>query len=340
MTSEPQPRPGQATLAGALIIGGSIVVVLTAWARISSLHTIEAQEELQRVLREPPFAGLSLDTLSTTDRVLCLVAAGAATAATILGFQVYKRSASARLVLTLLAPLILIGGFATEGFFAPMVVAGITMLWLQPTRDWYAGRPWAQRPRRADRLAALQSPPLAPGPTGAAPGPEGAAQQPLPLPDSHGAAQSEPPPVVRRRRPPSLVWACALSAVTSTLVAIGLVSTALAAAVQRDEVMDEFRSQQGEALEASGLTEDALLAALFVMIGALVLWALAAVALAWLAFTGRNWARITLAVSAVCASALALALAIASPPLVLLVASLATSTWLLLRADTAAWFRR
>ncbi|MEQ6902764.1 hypothetical protein, partial [Nocardioides sp. YIM 152588] len=147
MPQDTSQRPSQATLAGWLIIGGSIVLVLTAWERISSLHTLEVQEELQRVLSEPPVSGtgLTVSSLSTTVRVLCMVAAGAATASTILGFQALKRSTTARIVLTGLAPLVLVGGFATASFFAPMVVAGIAMLWLQPTRDWFAGRPWVQK---------------------------------------------------------------------------------------------------------------------------------------------------------------------------------------------------
>ena len=142
---ETAPRPGQATFAAWMIIGGSVILVLTAYQRISTLHTLEVQEELMRVLSEQPLSGtgLGLNGLKTIIRVLCMIAAAAATASTILGVQALRRSTSARLALTLLAPLVLIAGFATPGFFAPMVVAGVCMLWLRPTRDWFAGRPWA-----------------------------------------------------------------------------------------------------------------------------------------------------------------------------------------------------
>ncbi|MFC5727330.1 MULTISPECIES: hypothetical protein [Nocardioides] len=355
MSQETQPRPGQATLAGALIIGGSIVVLLAAWQRISTLHTIESQESLRQALSRPPLdsLGLSLEALEVTVRVLCLIAAGAATAAAILGFQVFKRSTSARIGLSVLAPLLLVGGFATEGFFAPMVVAGITLLWLQPTRDWYAGRPWLQRyeERRAERLAAIRSPartgqdsvgaptpPAAPPVAPTEPGLQGVlgAEDTI-LPDaSHGQHQ----PGVVRRRPPALVWACALTWVTSGLVAAGLVVSALAMTLQRDESMAEIRKQQGEALDTYGLTEAQLLAGVYVVLGALVLWALAAIVVAYLTFRGHNWARITLAVSSAVAGATCLALALGNPGLIVLVVVLATCTWLLLRADVTAWFQR
>jgi hypothetical protein len=355
MSKDPQQRPGQATLAGGLIIGGSIVVVLTAWQRIATLHTIEAQERLQQAVSQPAFDGLgmSLDTLSTVVRVLCLVAAGAATAATILGFQVFKRSTSARIALTVLAPLLLIGGFATEGFFAPMVVAGITLLWLQPTRDWYAGRPWRQRyeQRRSDRIAALRSPGQAatpPSPTGPTappvaptePGLQGEHGVPAHAPQGSPASEAPDGAGIRERRPPGLVLACVMTWVTSSLVILSLVATAVVASIQRDELMVEIEKQQGELVETYGLTETDLLAAVYLMVGGLVLWAIAAIVLAYLTFRRHNWARITLAVSSAVAGVTALAMSIGNPALILLVAILAISTWLLLRADVAAWFRR
>jgi hypothetical protein len=336
MSKESQPRPAQATLAGALIIGGSAVVVLTAWQRISTLHTIEVQEELRRALTAPPFSGLglSMDDWTTVVRVLCMIAAGSATAATILGFQVYKRSTSARLALTLLAPLILIGGLGTAGFFAPMVVAGITLLWLQPTRDWYAGRPWLElfQQRRAAALGQVPGQPAAP-PVQA---PAGGQQ-----PEGEGQLRVDvPPPPVRRPRPSALVWACVLTWVGSGLSVLGLGLMAATMAGQRDELMDELRDQQGEVLEASGLTESQVLTGVYVMVALLALWAIGAMVLAGFAFVGHNWARITLAVSAAASGSLFLLMALAGPPLIVLVAVSAASLWLLLRPDVAAWFRR
>ncbi|HWI42674.1 MAG TPA: hypothetical protein VNS81_03590 [Nocardioides sp.] len=347
MSQEPQPRPAQATMAAALIIGGSVFVVLMAWQRIASLHTIKVQEELAKAFGSQPFTDLplSLDDWSTVVRVLCMVAAGSATAATILGLQVFKRSPSARVALTVLAPLILISGVSTAGFFAPMVVAGITMLWLQPTRDWYAGRPWmelfqqrreAALARAAQQVASRQtsvqqrSAPEQWGVLGPVPGPAG-------LP---GTAPVLPPPAPPRPRPSALVWACVLTWVGSGLALVGLLMMGVAAAGEREELMDQLREQEGQMLDASGLTEHQVLLSLYVMLVGLALWAVAAIVLAVLAYAGRDWARITLAVSAACCGVLLLVMAIATPTLVVAVAGVAVTMWLLLRSDVAAWFRR
>lgn len=344
--SEQQPRPGHATLAGALIIGGSIIVVLSAWERISTLHTIEAQEELQRILAGPPMSGtgLTADGLATLVRVLCLVGAGAAAASTILGFQVFKRSLSARLALTALSPLLLVGGMATAGFLAPMVVAGIALLWLQPTRDWYAGRPWVQRyeERRAARLAGLRPPA---GGTGQAtpPGADGSIV-PVPAPGTPLSAQAadhqHQSGVVRRVRPQALVAACGLTWVASTLVVIGLGVVAVLLPSQSEELMAEITREQPQMVETYELTEASLLGGMYVMLVGLALWAVAAMVLAGLAFAGQNWARITLVVSAACGGLVTLVMALGAWPLVILVAVFALSVWLLLRPEVGHWYER
>lgn len=338
--SKDQVRPGHATLAGALIIGGSIIVVLSAWERISTLHTLEAQEELQRILADPPMSGtgLSADGLATLVRVLCLVGAGAAAASTILGFQVFKRSMSARLALTALSPLLLVGGMATAGFLAPMVVAGIALLWLQPTRDWYAGRPWVQRyeERRAARLAGLR-PSDGPGQSVA-----GESSTPAPGTTLLGQASGQPhqPGVVRRIRPTALVAACALTWCASTLVVIGLGIIAVVLPSQSDELLAEITREQPKMVETYDFTEASLLGGMYVMLVGLALWAVAAMVLAALAFLGQNWARITLVVSAVCGGVLALVMAVGAWPLAILVAVFALSTWLLLRPEVGRWYQR
>ncbi|KRB78646.1 hypothetical protein ASE01_05190 [Nocardioides sp. Root190] len=351
MSKDQQPRPGQATLAGVLIIGGSVFVVLAAWQRIATLHTIEAQEQISRMLGDGDY-GLTVDGMATTLRILCLVGAGAATASTILGFQVFRRSTSARLVLTGLSPLLFVGGLATEQFLAPMVLAGIVLLWLQPTRDWYAGRPWVQRyeERRAARLAAMRSssPTV---PTDGTPAPDPFATPPTqpavptsPVPPApHPAGQQlAPAPRARRLapRPAGLMAACILAWVTSTAVVAGLALTALVVAQQSDDLYAEMQSQRPELMKSSGFSESDLVWSVYVVLGGLVLWALAAIVLAGLTFVGHNWARITLVVSAACAALVTLVMCLAAPPLVVMVLLLTTGGWLLVRPEVSAWFRR
>lgn len=353
--SEEQPRPGHATLAGALIIGGSVFVVLAAWQRISTLHTLAVQEELQKVLTEPMTADLGLDAdgLATMIRVLCMVGAGAATASAILGIQVFKRSASARVALTALSPLLFVGGLATAGFLAPMVLAGIVLLWLQPTRDWYAGRPWAQRleERQAARLNAIRSAtrPVPPSrfdqpsqPSQPSRPVDHPVRQPghLPGPVAGPVTGVAPPargPVVGAR-PPALVAACAITCVVAVTIVLLVAGMVAYVSANSEKLFAEVMKDQPSWIDRSQVTEQDLVAGIYVLLAGVTACALGAIVLAALAFVGQNWARIVLAIGAGSGAAASLFLALGAWPLVILVAALAGTTSLLLRPEVARWY--
>ena len=358
--SKDAPRPGQATFAAWLIIGGSVILVLTAWQRISSLHTLEVQEELRRVLSEPPLSssGLGFEGLKTTIRVMCMVAAAAATASTILGLQALRRSTSARLVLTLLAPVVLIGGFATAGVFAPLVVAGVVMLWLRPTRDWFAGRPWLPasttgQPRRPDPFAPRaethepeqRQQDHAPAPLAPPLPPPAPLDRPGPFAGQYGATHETPGPAgspyapTVAKRPAALTAACVLVWVSSALVSGFMLVVSLVMAVAREEFFDEIERQQPD-FDMGGMSHAELATGTFVATGFLVCWCLAAMVLTVFAFRRAPWARIALVICTGAAGLLALAATLASPPLVVVLAAIGVTFWLLLRADVTAWFRR
>ncbi|TNM48189.1 hypothetical protein FHP29_02560 [Nocardioides albidus] len=344
--SEQQPRPGQATLAGGLIIGGSVFVVLAAWQRISTLHTLEVQEELQQVLADPMTSdlGMSVDGLASMIRVLCLLGAGAATASAILGVQVFQRSTSARIALTLLAPLLFVGGLAAGGLLAPMVLAGIVLLWLQPTRDWYAGRPWVQRyeERRAARLAALRPPaPPAPSERPALPAPPASQQQmppgPRPVVPSPVAPRAPDRPAVGAR-PPALVAACAITCVVAVVVVLLVAAFAAWANAHSEQLFADVMKDQPAWLDTSQVTERDLVAGIYLIVAGVAACALGGIVLAALAFVGQNWARIVLAIGAGSGAVLSLFLAIGAWPLVLIVVALAGTTSLLLRPEVGRWY--
>ncbi|MDZ5619899.1 hypothetical protein SFC88_03625 [Nocardioides sp. HM23] len=349
------PRPGQATFAAWLIIGGSVILVVTAWQRISNLHTLEVQEELRRLLNEPPLSGtgLGLEGLKTTIRVMCMVAAAAATASTILGVHALRRSTSARLALTLLAPLVLIGGFATAGFFAPLVVAGICMLWLRPTRDWFAGRPWvsatsAVAQRRPDPFAPqappgpVDAPPRTPEPSStASPTP---AAEPGPFTGEYGAPlpDSDPPASpydVRAKRPGALLAACIIVWTSCAVVAGFMVLFSLVLAVARDAFFDEIERQQPD-FDMQGMSQAELATGTYVATALIVLWCAAAMVLAVLAFRRLQWARIALVLCTGASGLVLLGVTFLSPLLVVLLGANVVTLWLLLRSDVTAWFRR
>lgn len=360
--SQHAPRPGQATFAAWLIIGGSVILVLAAWQRISSLHTLEVQEELQQVLSEPMFSGtgIGIEGLKTTIRVLCMAAAAAATASAILGAQALRRSTSARLALTLLAPVLLIGGFATSGVVAPIVVSGVVMLWLRPTRDWFAGRPWhpaataEPAARRPDPFATPPRPeveerplPVA-EPAAPAPAPTAGTDRPGPFSGQYGSPLPAPVPgplpgppaspyAPRAKRPGALTAACVIVWVSSALVSGFLLLMSLVLAVARDELFDELERQQPD-FDMMGMTRAEVATNVFVMTGLALVWCVVASVLAVLAMRRRPWARVALVVNTAVIALVLLGATLLSPPVVVLLAAAVVTIWLLLRPVVAAWF--
>ncbi|QSR28156.1 hypothetical protein CFH99_21270 [Nocardioides aromaticivorans] len=339
--SEKQPRPPQATFAGVLIIGGSLLLIAAAWQRVSTLHTLEAQRSIETWLSTNNLEGMTVDGLVTTLRVLCIVGGGAAAASTILGFQVFQRSLSARIALAVLAPLLFLGALASNVVVAAMAVFGIGLLWAQPTRDWYAGRPWLQpyQDRRAARVAAMRSgTPTLPGPQAPPPAPADPSQGPPPAAPVPGLRlPAHRPDVVRR--PGALLAACILTWVLSALTVVLMTLLALVVAAEGEEFFAELKKQEPDLVASSGITEQQFVASFLVIAAGLVLWAMAALVLAVLAFTGQNWARIALAVSGVCATMLTLVMTLSGPPLVVVAGVLGVGTWLLLRPEVVGWYR-
>ncbi len=142
-TPEPDklPRPRQVTLAAALVMGASAMLVLSVFERLGNLRSVDSREAIERFVSEPPGSDLGLGVESVLDLlyVVSMIAAGLGTAAAILGFYVLKRNRSARIGLSLLALPLFVCGLVTGGFLASVVAASVAMLWLTPSRHWFAG---------------------------------------------------------------------------------------------------------------------------------------------------------------------------------------------------------
>lgn len=326
--SEATPeRPRQATLAGWLIVGGSVLVILLAFQRMAGLTSLESQRAIEDFLAEPPGdgLGLSVDDLLSLIRVLSLVSGACAAATAILGVYVMQRAKSARLALSIIAPFLLASGMVTAGFSASLVVAATVMLWFQPTRDWFDGI--ERRPE----------------PAVPAPPPSG---QPLPMtgfgtaPASTRTATPTTAPTRRpERRPSQLVWACVL---TWTFCGIGIVGMGLSALVMfvaPDLVFDELARQNPE-LADQGMTDSAIQTATYVSTGLLIPWCVASIVFAALAFRGAAWARTGLVVSVATATALCLIATIANVLALLPLIACVVTLSLLVRPEVRAWFAR
>jgi hypothetical protein len=339
------PRPSQVTIAGWLVIVGSVFVVLSSFDQIAGLRTLETREAVEEFL-EGGGKGLGLDVQGTLSlmRVLTMVAAACATAAAILGWQVLQRSRSARLVLTGLAVPLFLTGLTVGGFFAAVVTGAITMLWFQPARDWVDGktpRPAPERPA-APRVAAPTAPPPAP----VAPPADGP-REVSGFGDRAGLLASLPPPTAAPwgtapsaapGRPPALVWACVLTWVGAGLTALVMVATVALVLADPDLLVDELY-RQNPSFESEGLSVADIRTTTVVVGVLLVVWSLAAVVLAAYAWSRRSWAWTGLLVSASTAALLCLLGAFGGPVLLLPMAWCAAATVLLLRRDVRAFIR-
>ncbi len=164
-------RPTQVTIAAGLVMACSVFVVLTAFDQIAALHSLETRKSVEEFLSTPPgeSLGLGVQGMLSVMRVLTMVTAACATAAAILGFQVLRRSRSARLVLTVLALPLFLAGVVVGGFLPAVITGSIVMMWLQPARDWIDGktpRPVAPSPAPVLRQPARPpTPPVGPPPS-------------------------------------------------------------------------------------------------------------------------------------------------------------------------------
>jgi hypothetical protein len=241
-------------------------------------------------------------------RTVAMVAAGCATAAAILGYQVLRRSRSARLALTVLAVPLFFTGLVTGGFVSSVVAASAAMLWLQPARDWFRDGPSSPP---ASESTAPATPPVAPT-----------------------AVRTS-----SSQRPLAVVWACVLTWVFCGLTAAGMAIAATAIAVRPEQMFAEMHRQNPE-LAAQGVSDHLLATATYVMTGLIVLWCLGAAVLAVLVFRRVDWARIVLIVSAsVCAALCLLGTAIGAFLLLFPLVAAVVTIALLVRPDTRPWFR-
>ncbi|MEI5674235.1 MULTISPECIES: hypothetical protein [unclassified Nocardioides] len=358
-------RPRQATFAAGLIIGGSVLLVLSAFDSLSGLQSLEMRDAAEEFLSRPFGDGLGIDVDGVLGllRVLTMIAAATATAMAVLGVYVLQRSRPARLALSVLAPVLAVTGLVSGGIFAPVVTVAVVMLWLQPARDWFDGIERRPEPERApDRKpSAVWPPPTPPAPPagpvappsssepraypgfGAAPQPGVPPQAPqpgAPAPyPTYGAPQPGPygaPRPPASARPPAVLWACVVAWSLSGLVAAMMLMTAIVVGLAPDLVLEEVRRR--DASLADELTDDRLAATAVVAV-LLVVWSVAASVVTWFAFRRARWGQMALLVSAGGAGAVCLlGVAVGSLPLVLPLAGCVAAFALLMRPEVRAWY--
>jgi len=322
------------TLAAWLIMGGSVVVVLTVFERVAGLHSLETRQSVQKFLSEPPGAdlGVGVTEVLAILRVLCMVAAGCATAAAILGYQVLQRRRSARLALTVLALPLFVTGVASGGFMSSLVAAMSVMLWFQPARDWFDGvvrEPLSEPTARSSAPATGQE--TSQSPWVVAP--------PIPRRPTEQAGPQAPGATDTSARPTEITLACALTWVFAGLALVVMAASMVVLATSPGLVFDELHRQNPD-LASQGVSDATLRTMTFVVGGVVIAWSLAALVVAVLAFRRVGWARTALVVSASASLALLLLATLGQVLLVVPLAASVVTLALLVRPDVRAWYDR
>jgi hypothetical protein len=139
-------RPRQLTMAAGFVIGGSVLLVLTVFDRLSSLQSVDTRDRVAKTLSSPPLDGMGISVADwlAGQRVGLMIAAACAMAAAVLGIYVLQRHRGARLALSILAVPLLLSTIFPGGLLGTLVAVAILMLWSGPARDWFAGRPVRQ----------------------------------------------------------------------------------------------------------------------------------------------------------------------------------------------------
>lgn len=332
--SEKRPRPGHTTLAGALVVGGAVGVVVSVGEQLAGLYSLETREQVTTFLSTPPGSDLDLSVSSALAglRVVLMVLAGCATAAGVLGWHALRGSTGARVGLSVLAFPIFVGGVVVGGVLTAFVAAGTALLWTGPSAYWFRGEKPPEQ-RRPERAATPTLPVRRPGSSDpfAGPGTTLTAERPT-APPTGPAVPGPPPPALRR--PDSLVWACVLAWAFSVLAAVVMAASATLMASSPELVLDEMRRQGNDLGDAgaAAITETVYITA--AVVGG---WSVLASVLAVLAFRGVAWGRSGLLASAGVAAALCLFGVVYTVLMALPAGAALTTVVLLNRPEVRAW---
>ncbi|MFE6511595.1 hypothetical protein ACFVDI_13945 [Nocardioides sp. NPDC057767] len=357
MSETKLPRPGQATLAGWLIVLGSLLTVVTAWDQIAGLRSLDTRERVEELLAEPPLAGsgIGLDSILTLMHVMALVTGAIAAAAVILGWHVLQRNKQARLALTVIAAPLFFAGMFGGGFWSTLSAVAVVLLWMSPTRDWFDGVAPTKREALDNsdpdqKSYAAPTPPEAPTAptastastteTGSATGPARlSAQQPPPW----TGPMARPTTAAPTRRPGAVMAAAVLTWIGAGLTALMMLASAVTATANPDLILDQLHKQaeNDPAMRdaVSLYTTDIIVASVWIMAVLVALVCVAAGVFAAFAIRRHSWARVALMISAGISALSLLLFALAFPPAVVLFGAAVATFSFLLRPEVAAWFR-
>lgn len=329
------PRPRQVTTTVVFAVVFDLVLLASLFDTLARLRTPGTRESLDGVLGQPPGNGLGVTTAQAIDtlRVLVFVCGALAAVALVFAVFVLQRHRAARVGYTVTAGLMLLT-VPAAGLLPVFLALAAVPMWSRPARDWYAGRTPGPAGADARRLGVLTQgeppplygpppysrgpygqPPSGPPPSGPPPsGPYG--EPPYPPPSSGQPQYVQPayplagygghPGTFRDpdRRPVTVTIASVLTWIGAGATTALMLAFVAILAFAGDSFVRAFeRTAQASNVALTGNQARALgwsVAAVFLV------WSLAAIVLAVLAFRRSNAARIALVVSSVMAALLSL----------------------------------
>lgn len=350
------PRPAQVTASAAMVMLGSVIVVLLAYSTIADLRSLDTRAMVEDALKRPPMSGtgLSLDQALNLMRISTLVAGCCAAASAILGFFVLRRDRGARLGLTVLAVPLFFSGLTTGGFAAWMVTLASLTLWSQPARDWFNG---IRIPETASAGARGLFGPGGFGGFGAGPrsgstgsgstgsGSTGSGVSGLgrevntttpvwPVPASPDAM----PRVDVEQRPAAVLWAAVLTWICAGTVGLVAAIAVTVLAADSDAVMTQVLRENPEVADM-GIDRNVLITGTVLLGLIVVAWCLVACVIAAFAIRGAGWARLLLLASTTVATVLMASSAATAFFLVPFAFAGVATIVLLMRPQARQWFR-
>ena len=373
MSEKAPPRPRQITMAVAMSVVGSLLLVVSLFDTLGRLRTPDTRESIDQFLAELPGGRGDVETAQVVDALRALTFVSGALAAMLLVFAVFvlQRHRGARIGFTVVAVLLLVT-IPVAGLMPVLLAVAAVLIWSQPGRDWYAGRtpapalsppPRPVEPRAKSEVppeirpevqppagppagppaVAEQGPPPAPYPFGSSPGAD-----PVPQPDAHAQPHAQPyaqpdaqpsGPAGRDpdKRPFSVTLAAILTWLGAGLVAGGMVMFAVVLASGGQVFLDEFdKAAAGSDFQ---LSRAEVLAIGWGVTLFFLVWSLVSIVLAGLAFRRNNAARIALSVSATVAALLSLLMILSIVSVVTLLMAGAAAV-LLFTGGANEWYSR
>lgn len=322
-------RPSQTTMAGGLVIAGSVFLVFLIIDSATRLRSIETREGIEEMLGSSQFEGMGMSVENVIDilHFASIVAALCAVASATLGWQALRGSRNARLTLSIIAVPMVLCGLPSGGFIATLVAVAVVMLWLSPSREWFAGvTPPTSRHEAVSAGAPARSHPAWP-PTS------------TPGQASPTATLTSAPPLSAgtRPRPEAATLAIALTVIVASLVGMVALLSVVMLALNPDLLLGELHRQNPEFAQ-QGYSDATLKTMGLVSGGVVVIWSAVAVLLAGFAAARRRWAARALMVCAVLCAAFCLLAAIGSIVTIVPAVCAVVTVVKLRRPEVRAWY--